>query len=85
MNNQKLFDYLTNELGVTAMSDQLSDICRITNESQWILVKEQKPDDYQRVLFYDSRDGNVNLGYFVWSQTPVLYVTHWMPLPAPPN
>lgn len=51
---------------------------------EWIAIKDQKPADYDRVLYFDSRDGNMNVGYFVWSQTPVDYVTHWMKLPAKP-
>lgn len=52
---------------------------------EWIAIKDQKPADYERVLYFDSRDGNMNAGYFVFSQTPVDYVTHWMPLPEPPK
>lgn len=52
---------------------------------EWINIKDKKPSDYERVLFFDSRDGKINLGYFVWCQTPVEYVTHWMPLPNVPS
>lgn len=51
----------------------------------WIAVKDQTPPEYERVIYWDSREnGNVEVGYFVWSQTPVNYVTHWMYLPARP-
>lgn len=50
----------------------------------WVSVKDEKPKDYDNVLYFDSRDGNIGVGYFVWSQTPVDYVTHWMPLPSTP-
>ena len=54
-------------------------------KQKWIPIKDQKPADYDKVLYFDSRDGNMHVGYFVWSQTPVDYVTHWMKLPAPPS
>lgn len=45
----------------------------------WIATKDQKPPEYERVIYFDSRDkGSIGIGYFVWSQTPVDYVTHWM-------
>ena len=50
----------------------------------WIAVLDQTPPEYEKVLFFDSRDGSMAVGYFVWSQTPVYHVTHWMPLPARP-
>lgn len=51
----------------------------------WISIKDQIPPDYQRVIYWDNRNkGNVEVGYFVWSQTPVEYVTHWMPCPTMP-
>jgi len=50
----------------------------------WIAVKDQTPPEYEKVLFFDSRDGGMSVGYFAWSQTPVPYVTHWMYLPAKP-
>jgi hypothetical protein len=57
------------------------------NEAQgkWISIKDQTPPEYERVLWIDKRDGFINLDYFVWSQTPVDYVTHWMKLPNKPE
>jgi hypothetical protein len=50
----------------------------------WISIEDQKPEDYTKVLFFDKRDRTVGVGYFVWSQTAVDYVTHWMFLPSEP-
>jgi hypothetical protein len=53
---------------------------------EWISVKDQVPPDYERVIWFDSRErGGIEIGYFVWSQTPVDYATHWMILPANPT
>ena len=53
-------------------------------EKEWISTKEQTPPDYERVLYFDSRDKTQHVGFFVWNETPVEYVTHWMTLPKPP-
>lgn len=54
---------------------------------EWISVKDRLPQDYERVMYFDSRErGFIEIGYFVSTQTPVpTYVTHWMPLPEPPK
>lgn len=51
----------------------------------WIPVSQQTPPEYEKVFYYDSREsGEICIGYFVWSQTPVNYVTHWKPLFSKP-
>ena len=54
-------------------------------EANWIDMKVSQPKDYERVLWFDSRDNFINIGYFVWSQTPVPYATFWMSLPKAPK
>lgn len=50
------------------------------DKSKWIPVSEKTPPDYQRVFFFDTRDNQIQIGFFVWSQTPVSYVSHWREL-----
>ena len=60
---------------------QYADKC---NGIEWIAMKDQTPRPYERVIWFDSRDSAIHIGYFVWSQTPVPYATHWMNLPSIP-
>jgi hypothetical protein len=68
---------------IKAMEEYANEVMK-TNGKGWISTKEQTPPDYKRVMYFDSRDKNISVGYFVWSQTPVDYVTHWMDLPPNP-
>ena len=57
----------------------------LSREKGWIPIKEEIPEDYKRVIYFDSRErGSIEIGYFVWSQSPCEYVTHWMELPPKP-
>lgn len=55
-------------------------------ETEWISVKDRLPEDHTRCLVFESRNRE---GY----QIEIQYyfrmfpngVTHWMPLPSPPN
>jgi hypothetical protein len=82
-NRNTVFDgsknYIEYGVALEAMEDFASQC------DKWINIKDQIPPDYERVLWIDDRDGFINLGYFVWSQTPVSYVTHWMKLPQKPR
>lgn len=51
----------------------------------WIPTKDNPPPDYKNVMYFNSIDGNIQTGYFVWSQTPLNYITHWMELPENPT
>lgn len=50
----------------------------------WVSVEDRLPEDYERVLWIDKIDGNINLSYFVFSQSSHENVTHWQPLPQNP-
>jgi hypothetical protein len=74
-------------IAVTDTAEKAHLICKALNRfwaTEWVSVVEQAPEDYEHVVYFDSRDGKVCIGFFVWSQTPVNYVTHWMKLPPNP-
>lgn len=73
---------VSDENALKAM-EQYADQFRGVNP--WIPTSEKVPPDYERVFYYDSREkGEICIGYFVWSQTPVDHVTHWKPLFSKP-
>lgn len=54
--------------------------------TEWISFNERLPKDYQRVIWFDKRGGDIEIGYFVPSQSKIPeYATHWKPLPEPPK
>ncbi len=60
--------------------------------SDWIRVDERLPDPGERVLGYDQfygRIGEAELGYspgqLVFIDDDDCLITHWMPLPNPPE
>lgn len=60
--------------------------------SEWISVSERLPEDGVRVLAWDKREQSWRIAYIdtIWhmvgfdDDTPIC-VTHWMPLPEPPE
>ncbi len=64
--------------------EQYANEVQTSSGKGWIATSEQAPPDYVFVLWLDSRDGNCHVDYFVWSQTPVSYASHWMNLPPKP-
>ena len=63
----------------------------ITPQNEWVSVEERLPPKKQNVLAYSPRSGIAEADYAdgVWMQyrwSAVMDdVTHWMPLPAPPD
>lgn len=61
--------------------------------SSWIPCSERMPEDYANVLAYNYGDGVLIANYShclrEWMETfecyPLNSVTHWMPLPEPPQ
>ena len=61
---------------------------------EWISIQDRLPDDMQEVIVY-SVDGGVESGvyysegcfdyYDVSNRSILVNVTHWMPLPNPPQ
>lgn len=51
---------------------------------KWIRFVDQKPQNYQRVLWLDNRDKAMHVDYFCHPTWPD-YATHWQPLPLPPG
>lgn len=67
---------------------------RKQSEGEWISVEERLPEPLERVVAFDSR-GNMFTAVYISHMTgknawcsPLCYcgeVTHWMPLPEPPE
>jgi hypothetical protein len=56
---------------------------------EWISVKDRLPDGNESVLFYSQMGWSIGFkaeGYWVcYNHGHLDSVTHWMPLPQPPN
>ena len=51
-----------------------------------IKFKDKKPEDYKRVLFFDTSCNMWEVGYFVPSQSAIAAkYSHWIELPKNPN
>lgn len=55
-------------------------------QSAWVSVEDKKPSDFEKIIYFDKKDGNINVGFFVWSNPDITYtITHWQQLPNPPQ
>ena len=60
---------------------------------EWINVDDRLPEEYERVLSYNSWHEKIKVDYIVFAPDPIwactlahqMKVTHWMPLPEAPN
>ena len=64
MNYQKLFNYLSNEHSVYLFENELQEICRIVNESQWIEFTEQKPPESDFYFVKGKRGSKACIYYY---------------------
>ena len=93
---EKLIELLLNMpeyiMGAEGLADHL--IANGVTITKWIPVAERLPESEKCVLVY-SKDGGVAEGkynarfnewvQFRWNVTKLRNVTHWMPLPEPPE
>ena len=62
----------------------------LTTSSEWVSVEERLPEEKQRVIVRCERVGT-SVGWILWGNwmadigPDAGKVTHWMPLPAPPD
>ena len=62
----------------------------LTSPNEWVSVEERLPEEKQRVIVRCERVGT-SVGWILWSNWMTDIgpgagkVTHWMPLPAPPE
>ena len=69
---------------------QLDDMPTLTPPNEWVSVDERLPEEKQRVIVRCERVGT-SVGWILWGNwmadigPDAGKVTHWMPLPAPPD
>ena len=70
--------------------DDIDSIPTLTPPNEWVSVEERLPEEKQRVIVRCERVGT-SVGWILWSNWMTDIgpgagkVTHWMPLPAPPD
>jgi hypothetical protein len=64
MNQQQLFNYLSNEHGVDLLENELQEVCRIVNESQWIEFSEEKPPESDFYFVKGKRGSKACIFYY---------------------
>ena len=72
------------------MQDGRNDMPPLTPPNEWVSVEERLPEEKQRVIVRCERVGT-SVGWILWGNWMTDIgpgagkVTHWMPLPAPPD
>lgn len=97
---QKLFNYLYGEYGISLMNSDFNEIEHILalQSSEWVKVEDRFPegDGYYLIYGCHSKGCPKNVfealfikhrgkRYFTANGIKSKEVTHWMPLPTPPN
>lgn len=88
--------FLTNQCGETDYAKMIEDACSELSKHRWIPIEERLPEDGSDILVYcddgeESRIVACNYANGVWFDcvfnTVMIfkYITHWMPLPEPPQ
>ena len=68
----------------------LNEAPALTPQNEWVSVEERLPEEKQRVIVRCERVGT-SVGWILWGRWMTDIgphagdVTHWMPLPAPPQ
>lgn len=71
----------------------LMDVCSMLDDAPtiggWISVKDRLPEEHERILTYDKysdvKENRLLRSYPCVSWAYGFHVTHWMPLPEPPE
>ena len=95
-NYQELFSYMTQNHGVTLLQTEMQDLIDVVEKSKWIKVEDELPPLRTYVIAYvvnlfGKGQKFVSEVYFSSDQEWIIneddkcIVTHWMPLPDPPN
>ena len=70
--------------------EDLRSMPTLTTQNEWVSVEERLPEEKQRVIVRCERIGT-SVGWILWGNwmtdigPDAGNVTHWMPLPAPPD
>jgi hypothetical protein len=94
-NYQELFSYMVREHGVTLLLTEMQDIINVVEKSKWIKIEDELPPlrtyVIGNVVNFGKRKKFVSEVYFSTDQDWIIdqydkcTVTHWMPLPEPPE
>ena len=72
-----------------AAADALAYIQQLESQApKWISVEERLPEQYATVIIWRDDCKNASIGWLIsgyWSVPKGVRVTHWMPLPEPPE
>lgn len=83
-------EYLTDPYHVISAVAVLDKTPTLTPPNEWVRVEERLPEEKQRVIVRCERVGT-SVGWILWGNwmadigPDAGKVTHWMPLPAPPD